>query len=328
MLNLKRDKDTIVIWAFDTYVVAAQEAINIYKTENPDVNIEVVELSQDQLVQKFRIALASGSKKNLPDIIVEEDYNMQSYFTYYEDYFADLTNYLNKDDYMDFKIQSSMYNDKMYAVPFDSGVSVLFYRLDYLQEAGFNESDMENLTWNEFIDIATTVKAVTGKPMLPFSPEGNLEGRMILQSAGQWYYDQNGDLNIQDNEVLMDMMTTLEDLYNSPALQRVYSWDDLIASFYNNEVAGVAGGGWWAPIIASNPDEQQYGNWRMTNLPKMEGKPEYTNYSNLGGGGWLVLDKDNKDTAIDFVVSTFGKDLNLINTLINKIQLVSVRKGS
>lgn len=104
MLNLKRDKDTIVIWAFDTYVVAAQEAINIYKTENPDVNIEVVELSQDQLVQKFRIALASGSKKNLPDIIVEEDYNMQSYFTYYEDYFADLTNYLNKDDYMDFKI--------------------------------------------------------------------------------------------------------------------------------------------------------------------------------------------------------------------------------
>lgn len=221
-----------------------------------------------------------------------------------------------------------MYNDKMYAVPFDSGVSVLFYRLDYLQEAGFNESDMENLTWNEFIDIATTVKAVTGKPMLPFSPEGNLEGRMILQSAGQWYYDQNGDLNIQDNEVLMDMMTTLEDLYNSPALQRVYSWDDLIASFYNNEVAGVAGGGWWAPIIASNPDEQQYGNWRMTNLPKMEGKPEYTNYSNLGGGGWLVLDKDNKDTAIDFVVSTFGKDLNLINTLINKIQLVSVRKGS
>ncbi|EML5874115.1 extracellular solute-binding protein, partial [Klebsiella pneumoniae] len=76
----KNESDKIVIWAFDTSVVAAEEAVKAYKKDNPDVEFEVVEFSQDQLVQKFRVALASGSRKNLPNIIIEEDYNMQGYF--------------------------------------------------------------------------------------------------------------------------------------------------------------------------------------------------------------------------------------------------------
>ncbi|HBT5613152.1 TPA: carbohydrate ABC transporter substrate-binding protein, partial [Klebsiella pneumoniae] len=96
----------------------------------------------DQLVQKFRVALASGSRKNLPNIIIEEDYNMQGYFKYYEDYFVDLSDHLDTDDYMDFKITSSTYNDKLLAVPYDSGVSALFYRLDIIQEAGYSGAEL------------------------------------------------------------------------------------------------------------------------------------------------------------------------------------------
>ncbi|EKI0112400.1 ABC transporter substrate-binding protein, partial [Klebsiella pneumoniae] len=202
----KNESDKIVIWAFDTSVVAAEEAVKAYKKDNPDVEFEVVEFSQDQLVQKFRVALASGSRKNLPNIIIEEDYNMQGYFKYYEDYFVDLSDHLDTDDYMDFKITSSTYNDKLLAVPYDSGVSALFYRLDIIQEAGYSEEDMQDLTWDEFIAIGEEVKTATGKPMLPISPEGNIEGRVMLQSAGKWYYDLDGNLDITDNQAILDTM--------------------------------------------------------------------------------------------------------------------------
>ncbi|HBB4763588.1 TPA: extracellular solute-binding protein, partial [Escherichia coli] len=113
----KNESDKIVIWAFDTSVVAAEEAVKAYKKDNPDVEFEVVEFSQDQLVQKFRVALASGSRKNLPNIIIEEDYNMQGYFKYYEDYFVDLSDHLDTDDYMDFKITSSTLRDPLIISP-------------------------------------------------------------------------------------------------------------------------------------------------------------------------------------------------------------------
>lgn len=327
----KNESDKIVIWAFDTSVVAAEEAVKAYKKDNPDVEFEVVEFSQDQLVQKFRVALASGSRKNLPNIIIEEDYNMQSYFKYYEDYFVDLSDHLDTDDYMDFKITSSTYNDKLLAVPYDSGVSALFYRLDIIQEAGYSEEDMQDLTWDEFIAIGEEVKTVTGKPMLPISPEGNIEGRVMLQSAGKWYYDLDGNLDITDNQAILDTMITLENLLDTGTIKRVYSWDDLIGSFYNGEVAGIAGGSWWAAIIAENPDEEQVGNWRVTKIPSMLGDDSYTNYANVGGSGWMVLDKGNKnvnDIAVDFAVKTFGKDVDLINTLVEKIQLVTVYKDA
>lgn len=87
----KKEPTKIVIWAFDMYITSAKEAVAMYQKANPNVEFEIVELSQDNLVQKFRTALEAGDKENLPDIIIEEDYNIKGYLQYYQDYFVDLT---------------------------------------------------------------------------------------------------------------------------------------------------------------------------------------------------------------------------------------------
>lgn len=322
--NLNANK--IVIWAFDQYITAAHEAVQLYQRDNPEVEFEVIELSQDDLVQKFRIALASGTSDSLPDIIIEEDYNMKGYLHYYQDSFVELTPYLDASNYMDFKLENSIYNNELYALPYDSGTSALFYRLDILEQAGYTSADLENITWDEFIVIGQDVKEKTGTYMLPISPEGNIEGRIMLQSTGQWYYDLEGKLNIENNTALVDMMKTLGSLFDSGIVYRVSAWDDIISSFYNGSVACVVGGSWWAPIIADNPE--QSGLWRMTSIPRMSGNSEYTNYSNIGGCGWMVINKSQADKAIDFLVSTFATDKELINTLVEKTQLVTVRKDA
>ena len=318
--------DKIVIWAFDYYIDAAKEAAIQYQIDHPDVEFEIVELGQDDLVQKFQIALASGDKENLPDIIVEEYYNLKGYLEFYEDYFTDLTQYVDPSLYVDFTIKNVTYNDKIWAVPYDTGVGAWFYRADILEEAGFTEDDLQFITWDRFVEIGQIVKEKTGKYIIPLVPEGNIEGRLMLQSAGSWYYDYDGNLDIINNEAIADMTETIKMLMSSGVVHEVSSWDDLIASFYNGTSAGVIGGSWWSSIISEN--ESQFGLWRVAPPPRMDGNDKYTNYSNTAGCCWYVLNKDNNQDAIDFLMETIAIDDSLLNTLIADTTVVPALKSA
>ena len=92
-------------------------------------------------------------------------------------------------------------NGKTYSLPFDSGVTGLFYRPDILAQAGYKEADLQDITWDQYIDIAKAVKAKTGHPML--SVDVNDAGiiRMMMQSAGVWYFTPDGKPNIAKSPV-------------------------------------------------------------------------------------------------------------------------------
>ena len=36
---------------------------------------------------------------------------------------------------------------------FDTGATALYYRSDLIQEAGYTDEDMQDLTWDEFIKV-------------------------------------------------------------------------------------------------------------------------------------------------------------------------------
>lgn len=317
--------EKIVIWAFDYYIDAAKEAVKEYKVSHPDAEFEIVELGQDDLVEKFRVALASGNKENLPDIIAEEYYNLKGYLEFYGDNFADLTAYIDPSLYVDFTIKSVTYNEKIWGIPYDTGVGAWFYREDILSEAGFSEADVQNITWDRFVEIGKVVKEKTGKYIIPLVPEGNIEGRVMLQSAGSWYYDYDGNLDIKNNKALVDMTETIKTLMSSGAIYEVTSWDDIIAAFYNGYAAGVIGGSWWSAIIREN--ESQSGLWRVAPPPRMVGDEKYTNYSNTAGCCWLVLNKKNKQAAIDFIMETVAVSNSLADTMAREKTVVPALKS-
>lgn len=315
---------TIVIWAYDYYIDAAKAAVELYKIDHPNAKFDIVELGQDDLVQKFNLALASGNKEGLPDIVCEEDYNLKGYLAYYENSFVDLTNYIDPNLYVDFKVRDCTYNGKIWGIPYDTGVSAWFYRIDIIKDAGYSEDDLKNITWDDFIKIGKVVYEKTGKYMIPLSPEGNIEGRIILQSANSWYYNAEGMLNIVNNQALNNMTETIKKIYTAGVVDKVASWDDIIASFYNSNSAGVIGGSWWASIIAKN--ENQSGLWRVTQVPRMSGSDKYTNYGCCGGCSWLVLNTEKKVEAIDFLMNTVAVSDDIANTMVEKGYVVPALK--
>jgi len=127
---------TITIWSWDPNfnIPIMKEAAERYSKDNPKVTFEIVDLAKADVEQKLHINLASGVTAGLPDIVLIEDYNAQKYLQSYPGAFADLTDKIKFSDFANYKVGLMTLDGKVYGLPFDSGVSGLFYRTDYLEK--------------------------------------------------------------------------------------------------------------------------------------------------------------------------------------------------
>ena len=316
--------DKITVWAWDESfnIVAANQAKEIYAKDNPDVDIEVVTMSQDDIVAKLNTSLSSGSYEGLPNVVLIEDYKIQGYLQAYQDEFADLSSVANASDFADYKTGVNIIDGKLYGIPFDSGVAATFYRVDLIEQAGYTKEDMQNLTWEKYIEIGKAVKEKTGVAMCTFDPSDIGQVRMMLQSAGAWYTGENGEVTIAGNQELKDAIKIYKDLTEAGITKQVAEWDQFVGAFNNGEVASVVTGCWIAPSIKKAED--QSGKWAVAQFPKMASNSNSVNASSIGGAGWYVLKNvGNSETAVDFVGKTFASSTDLMNNLAKDINLVS-----
>lgn len=324
------DSNTITIWAWDDNfnVKAANLAKEYYQKTNPDVEVNVVSMAQADIVQTLNTALSSGTYNGLPNIVLIEDYRIQNYLSAYPGEIKDLSGSVKAEDFMDYKLGVMTEDDKIYGVPFDSGVAALFYRTDYIEEAGYSAEDMQDLTWDEYIEIGKAVKEKTGKSMLTLDPSDLGQIRMMMQSAGAWYVQEDGKtVNIAENEVLKEAVKTYQSMMESGISTQISGWDPFVSAFQKGDVASVPTGCWIAPTITAATD--QSGKWAVAPLPKLSNVDESLNTSNIGGASWYVLDKvGNSDLAEQFLAETFASNVDLMNDLASEINLVSTLKAS
>ena len=316
--------EKITIWAWDESfnIVAANKAKEIYLKENPDVEVEVVTMAQDDIVAKLNTSLSSGSYEGLPNVVLIEDYRIQGYLTAYQDEFADLSSVAKPEDFAEYKTGINYIDGKLYGVPFDSGVAATFYRTDLIEQAGYTKEDMNNLTWEKYIEIGKAVKEKTGVSMLTIDPSDLGQIRMMLQSAGSWYTDADGKVSIENNQALKDAIKIYKDITESGIAKQVADWDQFVGAFNNGEVASVPTGCWIAPSIRKAED--QSGKWAVAPFPKMASNSESVNAASIGGAGWYVLKNvGNTETALDFLGKTFASNVDLMNELAEDITLVS-----
>ena len=313
------EKKTITVWAWDAKfnVAIMNDAAQRYQADHPDVTVNVVEMAKADVEQKLNTALASGTTEGLPDITLIEDYNAQKYIKSYPGAFSDLTSSISSADFAAYKTQIMTIDNKLYGVPFDSGVAGMFYRTDLLEQAGFTADDMKNITWDRFIEIGKTVKEKTGKYMLGFQlTDGGLM-RIMLQSAGSWYFNADGSVNIADNEVLKEAMETYKKINDSGIFKPTTSWDEWVGAINSGDAATITTGVWIVGSIKAGTD--QSGKWAVAPVPRLNATGA-KNASNLGGSSWYVLDKSaNRDAALDFLKTMYDGNMDFYqNILINQ----------
>jgi lactose/L-arabinose transport system substrate-binding protein len=301
------EAQTVTVWAWDKNfnIPIMEEAAKIYSAEHPNVTIKVVDYAKADVETKLQTGLAAGASDSLPDITLVEDYNAQKYLTSYPGKFADLTGKVPHSDFAKYKVDAMTVEGKVYGVPFDSGVSGMFYRTDLITQAGYKAEDMKDITWDQFIKIGQDVKAKTGKAMVSMDVYNDAAIlRQMIQSAGQWYFDKDGKVTMANNQALVDAVNQYKKLQDAGIVMNTVGWGDWVASMNKGDVATVNTGVWIIGSIKAATD--QSGKWAVAAFPRLA-TANSVNATNLGGSSWYVLnDSKNKEVAIDFLKTVYG----------------------
>ncbi len=299
------EPDKITAWAWDpNFNIAALELAKDAYEE--DLDLEIIENAQDDIVQKLNTGLSSGSMKGMPNIVLIEDQRAQSFLQSYPDAFYPIGDFFSTDDFAPYKLAPTSLDGKQYGLPFDTGVTGLFFRTDYLEEAGYSKEDLTDITWENYIEIGKEVKAKTGKDMISLDPNDLGILRVMIQSAGSWYVEDDGKtVNLVDNEPLKKAFENYKAMIEADFVKANSDWSQFIAAFNSGDVATVPSGNWIAPSIEA--EESQAGKWEVAPIPRLnlEGA---VNASNQGGSSFYVLNIPGKEKAAEFLGATFGSN--------------------
>ena len=313
------DDNTLTVWCWDPAfnINAMHEAEKIYQKDHPDFKLNVVETPWDDVQTKLNTAGASGDLSTLPDIFLMQDNAFWKNQISFPDAFADLsaTKAFDFTQFAPSKLAYSTVDNVNYGVPFDNGTVIAAYRTDILEQAGYTIDDLTDIDWSKFIEIGKDVLAKTGKPLLACQAGSADLPMIMLQSTGSSLFDDKGDPNIVGNESLKKVLQTYKELNESGVMIFVNDWDQYISTMNTEAVAGVINGCWITGSIKAAED--QSGKWAITNLPKMAGVGEQSNYSNNGGSSWAVAgNSKKKDLAADFLAKTFAGSTELYDNIL------------
>ena len=305
--NANGGEKKLVAWCWDQSFngAALKIAEELYKKDNSDFTLEIVDMSKIDLEQKLNTNLVSGVTTGLPDIILANDINIAKYINSYDGAFTDLSGTIKFDEFSKYKVDSVTVNGKQYAIPFDIGSAGMFYRRDYLEQAGFKPEDLQNITWEKYIEIGKVVKEKTGKDMITVNPNEDTLIPIIMNSAGSWFTTEDNKANFVGNKALEESLKVFKELSTSGIAKPVTGWSEFVGSFNNGDVATVISAVWQIPTIMDAKD--QSGKWGVAPLPRLSNIEGAKHASNEGGSSWMVLESSkSRDLAIDFLSKTIG----------------------
>src|SRR5690606_8456442 len=290
------DENSLTVWAWDPAfnIYALQEAEKVYQQDHPDFKLNIVETPWEDLQTKLTTLAQAQQTDKLPDFFLMQNNAFQKNLINYPDLFTPCEgDAVDFGEFPDSVTAFSTFDGANYGVPFDSGTAVTAIRTDFIEEAGLTIDDFTDVTWSEWIANAKTVLDKPGQPMLSgIAGEADIPV-MVLQSAGESLFDEEGNPTLADNAVLRDVVEVYKELLDEGVMTEVNSWDEYIGTLVNDNVASTINGMW---IIGSiECAEDQSGKWGITNLPKLDGVSSATNYSANGGSSWALSSSGNSE---------------------------------
>jgi lactose/L-arabinose transport system substrate-binding protein len=104
--------------------------------------------------------------------------------------------------------------------------------------------------------------------MCAFDPTDGGLIRVMLQSAGSWYYDNAGKPWLAGNKVMEAAVSTYAKLIGAPGTMKTSGWAEWVGAINSGKAASISTGVW---IIGSvKAEASQAGNWAVAPIPRLD----------------------------------------------------------
>lgn len=296
----------ISIWSWDIGAASLQANVASFQAANPGVTVKVEDLGNQQVFDRTLAACAAGGI-GLPDIVSVENREAEIFWAQFPDCFADLQT-LGYDDataamFPDFKRAELQAGGKVYAMPWDSGPVMMFYRRDFYEAAGVDPASIS--TWADFIEAGKKVSAANpGVVMAQADINGDTEFfLMIGNENGCEYFSGDASAITVNSAACAATLETIKSMADAGTITGA-NWGEKIQSMVGGTVATQMYGGWYEGTVRTNATDQS-GKWGVYRMPSVTaGGPRAANF----GGSALAITAGSasKDAAYAYLKHTLG----------------------
>jgi lactose/L-arabinose transport system substrate-binding protein len=299
---------TVTVWCWDPNFngFSMQQAADVYKKIRPNVTVEIVDIPEN-IEGKIEAGLQAGGA-GLPDIALFQDFVIEKFIQNYPGIFVDLkAEGVDYSKFAQYKVGPMTDGSKIYGIPFDTGSTGLFLRVDFMRDAGLNPDQYKrNMTWDEVIDLGTKIKQSGGKPLLAYDSTSYDFLRILVQSTGTQFFKPDGSLNFK-TPALRKSLEYMKKMNDGGLFYTAEGWNNWVSAFNNGQSVGLLNALWIIGTLKSKSENA--GKWMVAPTPLVAGVPGARNASNNGGSSWYVFaSSKEKAEAVDFLKSTWASE--------------------
>ena len=252
----------------------------------------------------------------MPDIVTIQNGDAESFWSQFPDCFTDLKalGYTPEVQakFPQFKRTELEVGDKAYAMPWDTGPVVMFYRRDLYEKAGVDPATI--VTWDDF--IAAGKKISEANPGVVMS-QADLNGddefmRMIGNEQGCNYFSDDGSEITINQPACVSTLDTIKKLKDTGTISAA-KWDEKIQSVVAGKVATQMYGGWYEGTLRTNAPDLA-GKWGVYTMPSVTADGLHA--ANVGGSALGITSiSANKEAAYAYLNYTLGTNEGQISML-------------
>jgi cellobiose transport system substrate-binding protein len=296
----------LTIWAWNRNVDILQDAVERYKNEVDSTFIaEVTSFSSNDVNTKVLAAIEQLDGSQVADILLGDSIYMRSYFSKWSELFVDFNKYdltdELKQEFLTSTIDIVTYNDKLLALPYGIGPTVVFAYRPLWNEEVLLDVITNGWTWEDYLNIGidiTTNHPGTYMSAYNLKSDDRLYRSMVSQ-YGEMFVDEY--LNVQvGNQTSILAMNKIDEMFEKGVLGHINSGDfrtDMVNGNIAAQVHGFFVGG---QLKSAGPETS--GNWVILPLPSW--LPNESS-SSITGGSYLYVNNTiknaHKSKAVDFV---------------------------
>lgn len=278
----------LLIWSWDVAAKGLEETVASFNEKYPNIKVNIVDIGYTGHKEKYSVVLRSG--EGMPDIFMLESDNLSDFAEGFPNRLYDFSGSFYEDwaeDMDPSQIASSTDTvGRLVAVPWDTGPVVLFYRDDLFSKAGIDPTKI--VDWNDFIEAGKKFQqAVPNKNMIAF-PHTKIpyySWYNMITSMGVFLLNENNEITINDPRSLEALNLVRQMVRKENMVYDASTWDTLVRSLVDEEVATFVIGGWWVGTLSDEAPEQM-GKWKVMLMPSM---PGYEGRASSQGGSTLLV---------------------------------------
>ena len=294
------------IWSWDVAAKALAAVVPAFNERYPNVKVTIEDLGNQPTYDRGLAACAAGGS-GMPDIYQVENQESEVFWARFPDCFRDIkaaapaqAELLAR--FPAFKLTDLTVGDKVYAMPWDSGPVVVYYRRDMFEKAGVDANAIA--TWDDFVEAGKKVVAANGEGVKLASSNADTSWfRMIANQAGCAYFDEAGETVTINQPGCVAAMETVGKIAQAGLFQSA-NWGETLQAINGDKLAAALYGGWYEGSLRSAAPGQS-GKWGVMPMPALQSGGYRA--ANLGGSALAIPQtSQNPEAALAFVNFALG----------------------